>query len=40
MPGSLFSGHFSLDSLRLGTGRSPQERPAEVNKINDLRVDE
>ena len=40
VPGSLSSGHFSLHSSRPGTGRSPQEPAAEVNKFNDLRVDE
>jgi hypothetical protein len=40
VPGSLSSGYFSLRSSCPGTGRSPKEPLAEVNKINDLRVDE
>jgi hypothetical protein len=39
-PSSLSIGHFSLRPLLRRTGRSPQEPLPEVNKINDLRVDE
>ncbi len=39
-PGSLSFGHFSQRPSRPRTGRSPQEPLPEVNKINNLRVDE
>ena len=39
-PGSLSSGHFSLQPSRPEMGRSPQDPPAGANKINNLRVDE
>ncbi len=39
-PCSLSTGHFSLRVLRTVTPRSPQDPGFEVNRINDLRVDE
>jgi hypothetical protein len=39
-PGSLSTGHFSQRILRTVTAQSPQGLGFEVNRINNLRVDE